>query len=76
MAPISSPDAAGRDDAEHPDLAMLSWVRWYNEQRLHSHCNDLPPTEHEAAFYAAQETHQTLLASKAESLHQTRGGSG
>ncbi len=41
----------------HPELelATLSWVHWFNEQRLHSHCHDVPPAEFEAAFYAAQQ---------------------
>jgi len=36
-------------------LATLSWVHWFNEQRLHSYCGDVPPAEFEAAFYAAQQ---------------------
>jgi len=41
------------DDVE---LATLSWVHWHNPTRLHSHCGDVPPSEFEAAFYAAQQT--------------------
>ena len=33
-----------------------SWVHWFNEHRLHGHCDDVPPAEFEAAFYAAQQT--------------------
>ena len=33
-----------------------SWVHWFNDDRLHSHCGDVPPAEFEAAFYAAQQT--------------------
>jgi putative transposase len=40
---------------EDIELATLSWVHWHNTQRLHSHCGDLPPTEFEAAFYAARQ---------------------
>lgn len=40
-------------DAGELELATLSWVRWFNDDRLHSHCRDLPPTAFEAAFYAA-----------------------
>ncbi|HVM06836.1 MAG TPA: IS3 family transposase, partial [Acidimicrobiales bacterium] len=43
------------DDVEHLELATLSWVYWFNEQRLHGHCDDVPPAEFEAAFYAAQQ---------------------
>ncbi len=39
---------------EDVELATLSWVHWHNTERLHSHCNDVPPTEFETAFYAAQ----------------------
>ncbi len=46
------------DDVE---LATLGWVHWHNNERLHSHCGNLPPIEFEAAFYAAQQTDQTLV---------------
>jgi putative transposase len=51
---VYGPDTAGWDDVEELELATLSWVHWFNEQRLHSHCGDVPPAEFEAAFYAAQ----------------------
>ncbi len=38
------------DDLE---LATLGWVTWFNRERLHGTLNDVPPAEHEAAFYAA-----------------------
>jgi hypothetical protein len=38
------------DDLE---LATLGWVAWCNRERLHGTINDVPPGEHEAAFYAA-----------------------
>jgi hypothetical protein len=44
------------DDVDELELATLSWVHWFNETRLHGHCNDVPPAEYEAAFYAAQQT--------------------
>jgi len=37
----------GLDDTE---LATLAWVDWYNNQRLHSTCEYLPPAEYEAAY--------------------------
>jgi putative transposase len=37
------------------ELATLSWVHWFNEERLHGYCGDIPPAEFEAAFYAAQQ---------------------
>jgi putative transposase len=53
---VYGPDTAGWDDVEHLELATLGWVHWFNEQRLHGHCHDVPPAEFEAAFYAAQQT--------------------
>jgi putative transposase len=51
---IHGPDAPRHwDDVDELELATLSWVHWFNEQRLHGHCGDVPPTEFEAAFYAA-----------------------
>jgi hypothetical protein len=35
------------------------WVHWFNEDRLHGHCDDVPPAEFEAAFYAAHQTTPT-----------------
>ena len=52
---VYGPDATGWDDVDQVELATLSWVHWFNQQRLHSHCGDVPPAEHEAAFYAAQQ---------------------
>ena len=53
---IHGPDAPRVwDDVGEVELATLSWVHWFNEQRLHSHCGDIPPAEFETAFYAAQQ---------------------
>jgi len=46
------------DDVE---LATLAWVHWHNTTRLHSYLGDVPPAEHEAAFYAAQHTDQPMV---------------
>ena len=40
--------------AESVELATLSWVDWWNHRRLHSACNDVPPAEFEALYYAQQ----------------------
>lgn len=54
---VYGPDAPRPwEDVDELELATLSWVHWFNEQRLHSHCGDTPPAEFEAAFYAAQQT--------------------
>ena len=52
---VYGPDTNGWDDVDQLELATLSWVHWFNHDRLHGHCNDVPPAEHEAAFYAAQQ---------------------
>jgi putative transposase len=50
---VRGPDApAAWDDVEQLELETLSWVHWFNTDRLHSHCDDVPPAEFEAAFYA------------------------
>jgi len=57
---VFGPDAPRPwDDVDELELATLSWVHWFNEDRLHSHCHDVPPAEFEAAFYAAQQTDPT-----------------
>ena len=54
---VFGPDAPRPwNDVDELELATLSWVHWFNEQRLHSHCSDVPPDEFEASFYAAQQT--------------------
>ena len=59
----------GLDDVE---LATLEWVDWFNHHRLHSHCGDLPPIEHETRHYghmkASTATPETLVLAK-PSLH-------
>ena len=57
---VFGPDAPRPwDDVDEPELATLSWVHWFNEERLHGHCGDVPPAEFEAAHYAAQHTSPT-----------------
>ena len=51
---VYGPDTTGWDDVDELELATLSWVHWFNNDRLHGHCNDVPPAEFEAAFYADQ----------------------
>ena len=43
------------DDVDKVELATLTWVHWFNHQRLHSYCNDIPPVEFESAHYADQQ---------------------
>ncbi len=55
----TGPATSGWEDADELELATLSWVHWFDETRLHSHCRDIPPAEYETAFYAAQQDQPT-----------------
>ena len=46
------------DDLE---LATLSWVHWFNTNRLHSALGDLPPAEHEERYYRQNTPQQRPL---------------
>lgn len=62
---VYGPDAPRPwDDVDELELATLSWVHWFNEDRLHSHCHDVPPAEFEAAFYAAQQADPTRVGNQ------------
>ena len=39
------------NDAAQVTLATSRWVFWYNRERLHSWCGDVPPMEFEDAFW-------------------------
>jgi len=52
---VYGPDAPRPwDDVDELELATLSWVHWFNHDRLHHYCGHVPPAEFEQAFYAAQ----------------------
>ncbi|MHB8295259.1 MAG: integrase core domain-containing protein [Acidimicrobiales bacterium] len=36
------------------ELATASWVEWWDNRRLHSYCDNVPPAEYEAAWHARQ----------------------
>ena len=40
---VYGPDTNGWEDVSHLELATLSWVHWFNEERLHGYCGDVPP---------------------------------
>jgi putative transposase len=57
---VFGPDAPRPwDDVDQLELETLSWVHWFNETRIHSHCDNASPAEFEAAFYAAQQAAPT-----------------
>jgi putative transposase len=39
------------------ELATAEYVDWFNTRRLHSAIGDIPPAEHEAAYYAQTQPH-------------------
>jgi putative transposase len=49
---IYGPDQRPPRTIEDVELATLSWVHWYNTQRLHSYLNDVPPAEYEDTYHA------------------------
>ena len=56
---IYGPDATGWDDVDEVELATLGWVHWFNHDRLHGHCGDIPPAEFEAVWAASHPTEAT-----------------
>jgi len=56
---VYGPDADGWDNVNQLELETLSWVHWFNHQRLHGYCKDVPPAEYESAFYAEQQASPT-----------------
>jgi len=57
---IKGPGQGPWKTVEDVELATLSWVYWYNHERLHGYLSDVPPVEYEAA-YTAQQADQTLV---------------
>ena len=51
---IYGPDQGPWKTIAEVELATLSWVHWYNAERLHGYLDDVPPDEYEAAYYAQQ----------------------
>ncbi len=46
---------------EQAELAIVEWVSWFNNERLHSSIGDIPPAEFEA-LYVDQEDQQISLS--------------
>jgi putative transposase len=36
------------------EFATAAWVAWWNAERLHGACGDIPPAEFEAAYHSLQ----------------------
>jgi putative transposase len=46
--------------AEHVELATLTYIEWFNNQRLHSELDHIPPAEFEHDYYARIRTRTTV----------------
>jgi putative transposase len=57
---VYGPDTDGWDDVDQLELATLSWVHWFNHDRLHGYLGDVPPAEFEAAYAAQQSDHEVV----------------
>ncbi|MFE0704330.1 IS3 family transposase [Streptomyces sp. NPDC058872] len=42
-------------DVDQVERAIFQWITWYNEERLHSALDYVPPAEYEEAFWRSQE---------------------
>jgi len=57
---IRGPDQGPWRSVDDVELATLSWVHWYNVERLHGYLDDVPPIEYEEAHYAQTATTATI----------------
>ncbi|MEI7546835.1 MAG: IS3 family transposase, partial [Actinomycetota bacterium] len=48
--------------AEHVELATLTYIDWFNNRRLHSELDDIPPAEFEKLNYARTRTEHQVPA--------------
>jgi transposase InsO family protein len=62
-------------NCDQVEIATMEWVDWFNNRRIYEHCDDLTPTEFEAAYYRHTETPQPAVLSKPISLRTPRGDS-
>lgn len=37
-------------------IATMEWVAWYNNERIHSYCGNIPPREYEETFHRSRGT--------------------
>ena len=57
---IRGPGHGPWKSVEDVELATLSWVHWFNTERLHEYLDYVPPAEFEATF-AAEKTDRELI---------------
>ena len=49
---VHGPDQGPWKTIDELEVATLSWVHWWNTERLHGYLGDIPPAEHEEVHYA------------------------
>jgi transposase InsO family protein len=47
-------------------IATMEWVAWYNSERLHSYCGNVPPAEYEETFH--QSVAATVTATENQAI--------
>jgi putative transposase len=52
-------------DAGHVTVATAEWVSWYNNERLHSSCGNVPPAEYEKTWLMGQDHNIIIPEAKA-----------
>lgn len=57
---IYGPDQGPWRSIEEVELATLAWVHWYNEERIHGFCNNIPPAQYEDAYHAERNRKQLV----------------
>jgi hypothetical protein len=61
---------------DHVERAIFQWVTWYNEERLHSALDYVPPAEYERDFWRSQEQAPRSQPEPIKiGLYETRGSS-
>ncbi len=57
---IYGPNQGPWKTIEEVELATLSWVHWYNTQRIHGYLDNVPPAEYEDAYHAERSDKQLV----------------
>ncbi|MFD3736370.1 transposase, partial [Streptomyces sp. NPDC058632] len=62
-------------DGDQVERAIFQWITWYNEERLHSALDYVPPAEYEQAFWRSQEQVPQSAGTIKIGLYETRDSS-
>ncbi len=57
---IYGPNQGPWRTVEEVELATLSWVHWYNTQRIHGYLDNIPPAEYEDAYHTERSDKQPV----------------